>query len=125
MDQARNSPIHASYFYINDFCSRPRRAHPDTVLTVQACDFDDRLRHREDIRKLIKSATYMYRGTSIIRNTPPVGPYGMTMRRLLGGGAVSYDRGTPVVAAVERNGTTRQSRPDYGLIVQAKVLETF
>ena len=28
-----------------------------------------------------------YRGTSLIRNTPPVGPYGRTMRRLLGGGA--------------------------------------
>ena len=28
-----NSPI--SYVYINDLCSRPRRARPDTVLTVQ------------------------------------------------------------------------------------------
>ena len=39
-----------------------------------------------------------YRGTSIIRNTPPVGPYGRTMRRLLGEGAVSYDRGTTLAA---------------------------
>ena len=30
--RARNSPI--SQVYINDFCSRPRRARPDTVLTA-------------------------------------------------------------------------------------------
>ena len=41
-------------------------------------------------------AASCYRDTSIIRNTPPVGPYGRTMRRLLGGGAVSDDRGAPV-----------------------------
>ena len=43
-----------------------------------------------------KKEVHHYRGTSIIRHTPPVGPYGRTMRRLLGGGTVSYDRGTPV-----------------------------
>jgi len=33
-----------------------------------------------------------YRGTSLIRNTPLLGPYSS----ILGGGAVSYERGTPV-----------------------------
>jgi len=41
-----------------------------------------------------------YRGTSLIRKRHPVGPYSRTMPRLLwrswGGGAVSYQRGTPV-----------------------------
>jgi len=41
-----------------------------------------------------------YRGTSLVRNRHPVGPYSRTMPRLLwwprGGGAVSYERGTPV-----------------------------
>jgi len=40
-----------------------------------------------------------YRGTWLIRNRHPVGPYSRTMPGLLwwswGGGAVSYDRGTP------------------------------
>jgi len=41
-----------------------------------------------------------YRGTSLIRNSAPLGPYSRTMPRTiwrpLGGGAVSYERGTPV-----------------------------
>jgi len=41
------------------------------------------------------------RGTSLIRQTPPVGPYSRPMpsralRWSYGGGAVSYERGTPV-----------------------------
>ena len=39
-------------------------------------------------------------GTSLIRNTPLLGPYRRTIHRVLwwswGGGAVSYERGTPV-----------------------------
>ena len=42
----------------------------------------------------------LYRGTSLIRNIPPLGPYSRTMSRALwwswGRGAVSYERGTPV-----------------------------
>ena len=42
-----------------------------------------------------------YRGTSLIRNSASLGPYSRTMHRTLwkpwlGGGAVSYERGTPV-----------------------------
>ena len=41
-----------------------------------------------------------YRGTSLIRNSAPIGPYGRTMHRalwwVLGGGSLSYERGTPV-----------------------------
>ena len=42
----------------------------------------------------------MYRGTSLIRNTPLLGPYSGIIPRVLwwsyGGWAVSYERGTPV-----------------------------
>ena len=41
-----------------------------------------------------------YRGTSLIKNSAPLGPYSRTVPRALrwswGGGAVSYERGTPV-----------------------------
>ena len=37
-----------------------------------------------------------YRGTSLIRNTPFLGPYSRTIPRVLRGRAVSYERGTPV-----------------------------
>ena len=40
-----------------------------------------------------------YRGTSLIKNTPPLGPYNRTMPRALRwsvGGAFSYERGSPV-----------------------------
>ena len=41
-----------------------------------------------------------YRGTSLIRNNPLLGPCSRTMPRTLwwsyGGGAVSYERGAPV-----------------------------
>ena len=44
---------------------------------------------------------YWYRGTSLIRNTPLLGPYRRSIPRVLwwssGGGAVSYERGTPEV----------------------------
>jgi len=42
-----------------------------------------------------------YRGTSLIRNSAPLGPYSATMPGALWtprGGAVSYERGTPVLA---------------------------
>jgi len=42
-----------------------------------------------------------YRGTSLIRNSAPLGPYSRTMPlegtlEALAGGPVSYERGTPV-----------------------------
>ena len=43
---------------------------------------------------------HIYRGTSLIRNSNPLGPYSSNMPRALwwsqGAGAVSYQRGTPV-----------------------------
>ena len=47
-------------------------------------------------------STVWLRGTSLIRNIPPVGPYSRTIPRIpwqpwLGGWAVSYERGTPVI----------------------------
>ena len=58
-------------------------------------------------------STVWYRGTSLIRNIPPVGPYRRTMTRIpcrpwLGGWAVSYERGTP---AMPIGGRTRQLHP--------------
>jgi len=45
-------------------------------------------------------AEQAYRGTSLIRNTPLLGPYSRTIPRVLwwcqGGEAVSYERGAPV-----------------------------
>ena len=50
-----------------------------------------------------------YRGTLQIKNSAPPGPYSRTMPRALwwsyGGGAVSYERGTPVLAG-ERGWTS-------------------
>ena len=47
---------------------------------------------------LLGSEILPNRGTSFIRNTPPLGPYSRTKPRVLwwslGGGAVSYERGT-------------------------------
>jgi len=44
-------------------------------------------------------------GTSLIRKNPSLGPYSRPVPRapivVLGGGAVSYERGTPVGAVVE------------------------
>ena len=46
---------------------------------------------------------YIYRGTSLIRNCPPLGPYSRpTPLVVLGGAAVSDERGTPV--CVSRGG---------------------
>ena len=43
-----------------------------------------------------------YRGTSVLRNNAPLGPYSRKMPGALwrpkGGGAVSYERGSPVEA---------------------------
>jgi hypothetical protein len=41
-----------------------------------------------------------FRGTSLIRNSLPLGPYSRTMHRALGGGAVSYERGSPVLEGI-------------------------
>jgi len=47
-----------------------------------------------------RGAARTYRGTSLIRNRAPLGPYSRIMPMALlwpyGGGAVSYERGTPV-----------------------------
>jgi len=65
---------------------------------------------KEDLRRARKmlpgvnvdswSSPTPYRGTSLIRKLPPLGPYRSPMPRALrwsyGGGAVSYERGTPV-----------------------------
>ena len=50
----------------------------------------------------LQTSTCEYRGTSLIRNAPPSGPYSRTIPRVLwwsqrGGGTASYERGTPVV----------------------------
>ena len=43
-----------------------------------------------------------YRGTSLIKNSGRPGPYRRTMpMAVLGGWAVSYERGTPVVPGVD------------------------
>ena len=50
-------------------------------------------------------------GTSLIRSSTPVGSYRKTMPRVgpmvsLGGDAVSYERGTPVVTGASRKTCT-------------------
>jgi len=51
----------------------------------------------------LMSEEALYRGTSLIRNRLLLGPYSRTMPRVIqwtyGGGAVSYQRGTPEVAS--------------------------
>ncbi|KAJ1492320.1 hypothetical protein T484DRAFT_2977852 [Baffinella frigidus] len=42
----------------------------------------------------------LYRGTSRIRNRTHLGPYSRPKNRALGGGALSYERGTPVQASL-------------------------
>ena len=45
------------------------------------------------------------RGTSLVKNTPPVGPYSSPMPRVYGdpaGAGVSYERGTPVCGIFAR-----------------------
>jgi len=44
-----------------------------------------------------------YRGTSLRRKSAPLGPDSRSMPRVLGGGAVSYEQGTPVECAAERH----------------------
>jgi len=50
-----------------------------------------------------------YRGTSLIRNCRAIGPCSRTMPRALswsyGGGAVSYERGSPVTLGARAQGT--------------------
>ena len=58
-----------------------------------------------------------YRGTLFIRNTPLLGTYSRTMPRALwwslGGGAISYERGTPVpVHTLADHGSTTSGAYD-------------
>ena len=46
----------------------------------------------EGVRRVGNDRPLRYRGASLIRNRNPLGPYSRT----IGGGAVSYERGTPV-----------------------------
>ena len=54
--------------------------------------------------RLLPAREMHYRGTPLISKSLPVGHYSRTMPRALwwpwGGGAVSYERGTPVPAKV-------------------------
>ena len=54
-----------SQVYIDDLCSRPRRARPETVFTLT-------------VLAVLKGPVTGYRGTALIRNSPPprttVGP---------------------------------------------------
>jgi len=43
-----------------------------------------------------------YRGASLIRNSATLGPYSTTMPRALGGGAIFWERGTPVLHLLQR-----------------------
>ena len=61
----------------------------------------ERRRRRRVPRSLLKippspTRTLQYRGTSLTRKFTPLGPYRRPMPRVLGGRAVSYERGTPV-----------------------------
>ena len=67
----------------------------------------------------------VYGKTSIIRNRHPLGPYRRTMPRILGRGAISYERGSPVGRCRANVAHTRQSTPDPGLDFQVNVLTTF
>ena len=54
--------------------------------------------------------TERYRGTSLIRNAPLLGPFSRTTPRVLwwsqGGGAVSYEQGTPCSGGVQHKGVS-------------------
>ena len=56
---------------------------------------------------------WLYRGTSLIRNTPLLGPYSKTIPRgkwwSWGGGAVSHERGTPVDSPLQHRDVTTSS----------------
>ena len=57
-----------------------------------------------------------YRGTSFIGNTFPIGPYSRGHMVVLGGGAVSYERGTPVGPPQDGMGHLRKDRHASGWI---------
>ena len=56
-----------------------------------------------------------YRGTSLIGNNPPLGPYSRPMPRVLGSWGVSYERGTPVI----RQPCTDRGAPTLALALAA------
>jgi len=92
------------------FCSRgtPPRAVEPTNPTLSVSDNPAVWRcacGRPPATRHIRTSSFprtpqLNRSTSLKRNTPLLGPYSRTMPRVLwrswGGGAVSYERGTPV-----------------------------
>ena len=60
-----------------------------------------RFRRRRGAARCWGGGFRIYIGTSLIRNTPLLGTYSRTIPVVLGRGAVSYERGTPVVFRVE------------------------
>ena len=61
----------------------------------------------EDLRRITR-----HRGTSLIRNRRPLGPYSRTMLSALEGWAFSYERGTPVLLdALNRHHSTPKQAP--------------
>ena len=78
-------------------------------------------RGRSRVTSPCTSALATYRGSSRIRNRVLIGPYSRTMPKALrwsyggpGGGAVSYERGTPVHFAVDSR-STQASKPSQSL----------
>ena len=63
-----------------------------------------------------------FRGTSLIRNRAPLGPYRRPMLRVLGGGTFSFGRVTPVAAGEQMREFSRQSRPESGLALSFQQL---
>ena len=66
-----------------------------------------------------------YRGTSLIRNTPPLGPWEYAQGPIVvpgGGGAVSYERHTPVTpTASDRRRNILQRFRDFYLQAKARI----
>jgi hypothetical protein len=69
-------------------------------MSVYRCDWNQGLGRRQSFGSS-HPRTRPYRGTLLMRNRPPLGPYSGEMPRALwrpkGEGAVSYERGTPVL----------------------------
>ena len=99
---------------------------PVFEIHVEGCGVDVFRDIPVDVRVLVFEVI-VCRGTSLIRNTPLLRPYGMTIPKALWrsqrGGDVSYDRGAPVgCAPVPVPSCMRDAPAGFDLHVQGKVI---